>query len=186
MKEPKRDEKGKIIDGPLAKLKSWWLGKQIRSGRLPRGRKITSDEAFKAIGNTHKGYVPEMWGLLSLRVIRANGDIDDLGVVCTKKVVVAFRDYIVDSLQDSTTNPMDAFTWHASGTDNTAEDNTQTALIAEVESRVDGTGIEGAAADIYKTVATVTYTATRSIVEHGVLSASSAGTLMLSSALVLI
>ena len=174
----KRDEKGKVIDSLWTRIKSWYLGRQLRKGKVPRGRVISSAEAKEALGNSFRGIFPEIVGLLSIKVIRANGKVEDKGLVSVRKITTAFRDYIVDSLQNSTTDPMDDFKFHGSGTTNTAESNADTTLAVEVESRVSGTQIEGATADIYKTVATVPYTATRAIVEHGVFSASTAGTLM--------
>jgi hypothetical protein len=115
---------------------------------------------------------------LSLRHFRGKQLLRDYGLVSCQKVTQAFTQYLVDSLQNSTTKPMDAFKYHASGTDNTAESNAQTALITEVETRQTGTQIEGTSSNIYKSVATITYSASRSIVEHGLFSASTAGTLM--------
>lgn len=178
MGKERRDKNGKIKDSFLTKYRSWRLGKQIRKGKLPRGRVVSSEEVHEALDFTQRGEFGEIVGLLSAKVIRANGEVQDLGVISTKKVTTAFRDYVVDSLQNSTTSPLDTFKYHASGTDNTAEANTQTALIAEVETRATGTQIEGATANIFKTVATVTYTATRAIVEHGIFSASTSGTMM--------
>jgi len=154
------------------------LGNQIRRGRLPEGH--TSDEVMQAIVATAPHQCGEIWGVLSAKHIPGDGSpVRDLGVICTRKITEAFRDYIVDSLQDSTTYPMDAFKYHASGTDNTAENNSDTALGAEVEAaRVVGTQAEGATADIYKSVATITYTDTRNIVEHCIFSAASGGTAM--------
>lgn len=174
----KRDKDGKVIDSIWARFKSYRLGKKLRTGKIPRGRIVTSEEAKEALGNTFHGNFAEMVGLLSAKHIHADGTVEDKGLISVLKVTTAFRDYIVDSLQNSTTDPMDDFKWHASGTTNTAEDNGDTTMAAEVESRVSGTQIEGASADIYKTVATMPYTASRAIVEHGVFSASTSGTLM--------
>lgn len=70
-----------------------------------------------------------------------------------------------------------------SGTDATAAAKGDTALGVEVESRgattVDVTG-SGSTAQ-YRAIATVNYTATRSIVEAGLFSASSAGSMFVSS-----
>lgn len=177
----RRDTNGKVIDGLITRIKSWLLGRKLRKGIIPRGRggnKMSAQEAQAILAGTHTGVFPEMISTLSAKLIHANGSVVDYGLVSVKKVTTAFRDYLVDSLQNSTTHPMDVFKYHAAGTDNTAEANTQTALITEVESRVAGTQIEGATANIFKTVATIDFTATRSIYEHGVLSASTAGTLM--------
>ena len=199
----RRDNDGRVKDGVLQKIRSWRLGRQIRKGKLPRGRTVTSEEALQAIGFTQRGYVPEIWGLLSarkfvwLKQLTASqkrtlierfgldtladlgyGHIADHGVIATKKVTTAFRDYLVDSLQDSSTYPLDAFSYHGCGTGTTAEANTQTALVTEVGSRVDGSQTEGTTANIYKTVATLTPGGTYAVTEHGVFSASSSGTMM--------
>lgn len=178
MSKVRRDESGKIKDSFLTKYRSWKLGRMIRAGKLPKGRVVSPTEAIEAVGTTHRGYFGEVVGFLSARVIRANGEVEDLGVISTKKVTTAFRDYIVDSLQDTETYLLDTFKYHGSGTDNTAESNSDTTLGTEVETRATGSQTEGATANIYKTVGTVTYTATRAIVEHGIFNASSSGTLM--------
>lgn len=144
----------------------------ILSGVLPKG--LSLKRILKDLRNTRKPNNLEIFGFLSAKHSR----LGDLGLISCNLVTVAFTNYIVDSLQNSTTSPMDAFEYHASGTDNTAEANTQTALGVEVETRQAGTQVEGTTANIYKSVATVTYTATRSITEHGLFSASSAGTMM--------
>jgi len=115
-------------------------------------------------------------GALSATVHRANGEDEELGVICRNEVTDTGVAFIVDAFQDSA--ELELMKYHAAGTDNTAEDQTDTALIAEVETRGTGTTTEGATANIYKTVGTVDITATRAIVEHGVLSASSSGTLL--------
>jgi len=173
----KRDKDGKIVDDLKQKFKSWRLGRKIRKGKLPRGR--SSEEVIEAIkGTTPCGEMTEIWGVLSAKVI-CNGEVrKDLGVISTRKVTTAFRDYIVDSLQDSTTYPLDVFKYHGCGTGTTAEANTQTALVTEVGSRVSGTQTEGATANIYKTVATITPGGSYAITEHGVFSASSSGTML--------
>ncbi len=178
-KEPKRDKDGKVIDGWMTKLKSWHLGRQIRKGKIPKGRRpLKTEEVVQAIDNTLHGCMAEIWGILSARKICANGDVIDYGVVSVKKITTAFRDYIVDSLQDSTTYPLDAFKYHASGTTNTAESNTQTALENEVGSRYSGTQVEGTSSNIYKTVGEISYSNNYTIVEHGIFSAASGGTMM--------
>ncbi len=99
----------------------------------------------------------------------------DLGLVSVNVVTTAGVNYVVDSIQALAT--ISNLKWHASGTNNTAENASQTALSAETGSRVSGTQTEGASANIYKTVATITYGSSLSIVEHGLFSASTTGTL---------
>ena len=150
----------------------------IEAGFLP-GSPPNLDQIIEDLGVTCQPNSFELWGFLSRKHTRA-GKVINEGLVSCKLVTTAFAAYLVDSLQDSTTFPMDAFSWHAVGTDNTAEDNTDTALGVEIESRVDGTQIEGATANIYKSVATVTFTGTHAVAEHGLLSddGTPAGTLM--------
>lgn len=174
----KRDENGAVVLGNIQKIKCWWLGKKLRSGKIPRGRKLTSEEASEALKMGAPDNAIEGFGLLSARRISPGGKVDDLGLISVLKITTAFRDYLVDSLQNSTTAPLDAFRYHASGTGSTAEANSQTTLVTEVASRSAGTQLEGATANIYRTVGTISYAGTFAIVEHGVFSATTAGTLM--------
>jgi len=64
--------------------------------------------------------------------------------------------------------------WIASGTGTTAESETQTALITEVESRVQGTASNPQDAR-YQVVGQITYTATRAITEAGLFDANTSG-----------
>jgi hypothetical protein len=128
------------------------------------------------IGERH---VVELTGQLSARVIREGGAVQDLGVIARKKVTTAFVNHLVDSLQNQTTKPIDTFKYHDSGTGVVAESNADTALGTPCgEARDVGTQIEGASANIYKSVATHTYAGPFAITEHGLFSASSGPTLM--------
>lgn len=116
---------------------------------------------------------------LSAKVIRKNGKIEDLGVISKRVVTDAFVNYLVDSMQDSSTYPMDVFKYHDSGTGTNAESASDTGLETPTGiARVTGTQTEGSSANIYKTVATITYDGTYAITEHGVFSASTGGTLL--------
>lgn len=113
-------------------------------------------------------------GVLYAR-LKTPKDSIDLGLASVNVVTTAGVNYVIDSLQGLAT--INNMRWHASGTNNTAENASQTALSAETGSRVSGTQTEGASANIYKTIATLTYGSSLSIVEHGLFSASSTGTL---------
>lgn len=116
-------------------------------------------------------------GRLYARVIRENGNhVRDLGLISTKVVTDAGVAYLVDALQNLT--EPENFKYHGSGTGTTAEAASQTALVTEVASRATGSQTEGASANIYRTVGTVSYTSTLAITEHGLFSASSAGTML--------
>lgn len=149
--------------------------RQIERGILPIGLGVS--EILNSLKETKKPNTFEMFGFLS-RKHRRQGVIIADGLVSCRLVTTAFANYLVDSLQNSTTAPMDLFKYHAVGTGTTVEANTQTALVTEVESREVGTQIEGATANIYKSVATITFSGTHSIAEHGLFTATSAGTMM--------
>lgn len=111
-------------------------------------------------------------------IFRANGDVVPMGLIGTKVVTTVGVNFLVDGLQSSATD-VSTFNFHDSGTGNTAEAIGDTALVTKVETgRATGVQGEGASANIYQTVATISYTATRSIVEHGIFSASTGGTLL--------
>jgi len=102
---------------------------------------------------------------------------EELGLICTKVVTDAGVQYLVDSFQGLGPLPAN-FKYHASGTGTTAEAAAQTALVTEVASRATGTQLEGASANIYRTVGSITYSGTFAITEHGVFSAASVGTML--------
>jgi len=172
----RRDKNGKVIDGFITKWKSRRLAKKLRLGKIPRGR-TDPQLAMEALQRSLRGVMTECYGILSARVFRKGAGIEDLGLISIRKITTAFRDFIVDQLQTETSAFGD-FKYHANGTDNTGEANTDTALIAEVETRGVGSQEEGASANIYKSVGTVSITDTRAIVEHGLLNAAAAGVLM--------
>ena len=115
-------------------------------------------------------------GRLYVTKTSANGAVEHLGLVSTKVVTTAGVNFIVDAFQNLT--EVESFRWHASGTNNAAEAIGNTALGTEVATRVEGSQTEGASANIYRTVATIPYTGTHAIVEHGIFSASTTGTLL--------
>lgn len=115
-------------------------------------------------------------GRLYLAKVSSDGTREDLGLVSTKVVTTAGVNYLVDALQGLAA--AGDFQYHGSGTNATAEAVGQTALITEVGTRVTGSRGEGASANIYRTVGTVSYSGTFAITEHGVFSASSGGTLL--------
>jgi len=115
-------------------------------------------------------------GRLYLTVHRHNGTVEEHGLVSTKVVTDAGVQAFVDALQGTFT--ISNFKYHGSGTSSTAEDVGNTTLGTEVASRATGSQTEGAAANVYRSVGTIAYSGTFAIVEHGLFSASSAGTLL--------
>jgi len=99
-------------------------------------------------------------------------------VVRDKVVTDAFVNFVVDQLQTEDSTFGD-FKYHDSGIGTGNEAAGDTALGTPWGgSRDVGTQTEGASANIYKSVATTTYNASKAITEHGLFNASSGGTLM--------
>lgn len=125
-----------------------------------------------------KAPVMECTAELFGKVLRADGSVEDLGLLSTRVVTDAFVALIVNSMVDSATYNIGGFIYHESGTGGaTAESAADTALVTPVESRVAGTAT-AYAANVYETVATITYTAAYTIDEHGVFNAATGGTLL--------
>lgn len=130
---------------------------------------------LRGVGDMLRGSMRPI-GRLNAVVVRADGRREDYGLISTRVVTTAGVNAIVDAFQGSFT--IENFKYHGMGTDNTAENASDTALGTEVESRATGTQTEGASANIYRSVATITATGSRAVVEHGLFSASSGGTLL--------
>lgn len=149
---------------------------QVRRGIMPKG--TDQGEIMEALRYTKKSNVLEMFGFLKVRIFHPNGILkEDLGLQSIKLVTTAFANYVVDSLQNSTTEPLDAFQYHDMGDDNTAESNAHTSMQNSRESRVAGTQVENGAG-IYQSVANITATAGYDVEEHGIFSAATVGTML--------
>lgn len=121
---------------------------------------------------------PVLLGKLHGVLTHADGTTENLGTLGYRVVTTAYVNFLVDELQSSQATHS-TFLYHDSGTGTTAEAAGDTALVTKVETgRATGTQTEGASANIYRSVGTISYTATRAVTEHGLFSASSAGTLM--------
>lgn len=116
-----------------------------------------------------------------------NGNVKkNYGVVSKKKVTGAFVTDIVNCLSKTSPYNVSAavfqdYKYHDCGTGNTAEANTQTALVTPYGgSRATGTQVAGGTgtAPTYTSVATISFSGSFAIVEHAVFNASSAGTMM--------
>lgn len=115
---------------------------------------------------------------LELTVIRKDGEIEDKGVVSRKAVTNAFVNYLVQSML-STSTAMAVFKYHIGGSGTATENATDTDLGTAVGNRsTAATNSTGTAANIFQSIATISYTATAAITEHGVFSDTSGGTLL--------
>lgn len=92
-------------------------------------------------------------------------DSIDYGLLSARVVTDAGVAFLVDDW-DNNAKDITNFNAHGMGTTNTAESASDTALGAEVETRQTGTKSQPAANQI-RSVGTITATATRAIVEHG-------------------
>ena len=123
--------------------------------------------------------MPVMYGVLrAVHIDGVSGEKTNYGVISRRLVTTAFVEFMVDQLQAETTEWGD-FKYHDSGVGVTG------AAIGDVdiettdgESRATGTQVEGATAEIYKSVGTITYATTKAITEHGLFSQSTGTTLM--------
>lgn len=113
---------------------------------------------------------------LSAVILRANGDVVDVGVVSRRAVTDTGVQFIANAFLN-TTEP-ENMNFHGSGTGNAGELAADTTLAAEVaDARASGAQTSpGNGA--YRTVATQTYGGARAIVEHAVFSASTSGTML--------
>lgn len=118
---------------------------------------------------------------LGAKLIHGDGSFEDLGIISERKVTGAFVTFIVAQMVTDTTEIGD-FKFHGTGIGTTAEANTQTALVDTTGCPARATGDQTAggtaAAPTYTTVATVAYTSSLAITEHGVFSQATAATML--------
>lgn len=124
--------------------------------------------------------MPTITSELRLKKYRGDGSVVDYGVVGRKVVTTAGVNYLVDAFQNTT--ELENLKYHAFGTGATAEASGDTALVTELttqyatdNTRPTGTTTEGAAANVYRTVATLDPDADVAITEHGVMSQAATG-----------
>jgi len=109
---------------------------------------------------------------------RQFGQWVNYGVVERRVVTTAFVNEMVDQLQTEDSTWGD-FKFHDSGVGTTAAAIGDTDIeTTDGESRATGTQTEGASANIYRSVGTISYTTTKAITEHGLFNASTSGELM--------
>lgn len=121
-----------------------------------------------------------VYGALYLRVFRADGSVDELGLASMRVVTDAGVAFIVDAFQNTTELENLKFHGFGTGTNNEAAADTalQTELTTEYatdNTRPTGTTAEGATANIYRTVATLDPDSAVAITEHGVFSQAATG-----------
>lgn len=111
--------------------------------------------------------------LYAVRIDR-DGNRHDVGLISTKLVTTAGVTWLATLLAGTSSGDVK---YHASGTGTTAEDADDTAM--ETDSGVSrATGTQVASTNTYTSVATMSYTSTLAITEHGIFTASTSGTLV--------
>lgn len=141
-------------------------------------RGVWRHQAAKAL------HVGHMTGLLWMNKVLRDGTVIPLGLASMRVVTDVGVGYIVDAFQNIV--ELENMKFHGYGIGSTAEAAANTALVTELTTeyvgnvRPTGTTVEGATANIYRTVATLTPDSGGSIVlrEHGVFSANAAGVLL--------
>lgn len=147
-----------------------WRASNIRN--LTRGvRRVLGARALR---------LSNFYGSLYLTHIRADGEITELGLASMRVVTTAGVNFLVDAFQ-GTVEP-EILKFHGIGTGGTAEAIGDTALVTESttalnpdSTRATGSLTEGASANIFRTVGTVTVDASVACTEHGIFSQSATG-----------
>lgn len=124
--------------------------------------------------------LPFLWSQLWLVKVDTFGQRIPLGLASVRLVTTAGVNYLVDSFQGSV--EPENMRFHGIGTGATAEAVGDTALVTELTTQYDpdntratGTRIEGASANIYRTVGLNTVDAIVDITEHGIFSVVTSG-----------
>lgn len=112
---------------------------------------------------------------LSATVIHADGTKTEYGVVSRRVVTTVGATYLATAFTGS--GAASNINWHLSGTGTGAESITDTALGTPIGStRVAGTQ-SNPSGQVYQSQATLSYTTTNAVTEHGIWTASTSGTL---------
>lgn len=154
------------------------LPDEVNAWRKRNLRKLLRDAQKPLLAR--KLHIPHFYGALWLKLIRADGDILDLGLASLKVVTDTGVQNIVDQFQGLGT-ALSNFKFHGLGTGTTAEAASQTALVTELTTQyqTDNTRPTGSqtenGANVYRTVGTVTVDAAVAATEHGLFSQAATG-----------
>jgi hypothetical protein len=114
--------------------------------------------------------LPHYYGALFLELLRSDGTVLDLGLASMRVVTTVGVKFICDDLNNSTTD-CSTFRFHGFGTGTNAEAVGDTALQTELTTQYVSDSTRPTGSQASATVSTI------AITEHGIFSASSAGTL---------
>lgn len=161
---------------------------------LPRRGLSTAVNEYRTrnLLNIRRGLVPvslakihgiaTAYGALYAEVKRGDGTVEDLGLISLQVITTAGVTYICADIAGGG-NDSNLFKFHGYGTGGTAESSSDTALVTELTTQyatdnTRPTGSQSASTNTYTTVATLSPDATVAITEHGIFTATSAGTLL--------
>lgn len=143
-------------------------------------KQLTNLAVIKSIVKASNSQLVTAFGALQLTVIRKNDEIIHYGLAGTHKVTDNGVGFIVDGFQNIV--ELENMKYHGIGTGGTAEATADSALVTELttqystdNTRATGTTIEGATANVYRTVGTNTVDASVALVEHGVFDQAATG-----------
>lgn len=155
----RKNGRGPGLAWRLANLRHWWRGWW----------------KLKAAQALNLSYIH---GEVRALVQHADGRVTDYGVISHRVVTTAYVTALATFQFDGSGPNPSAYDFHDCGTGTTAEAAGDTALVTPYGgARATGTPTNPGAGQ-YRTTGTVSFTTTQAITEHGVFSASSAGTLM--------
>lgn len=123
-----------------------------------------------------------MYGELFGRIIHRDGSVTNLGLLGRRVITDAGVAYLAADIGGGA-NDSNLFKFHGFGTSSTAEAAAQTALVTELTTQyatdsTRPTGSQANSTNTYTTVATLSPDATVTITEHGIFTATSAGTML--------
>jgi hypothetical protein len=151
----------------------WQLANYLRLGFLKAWLAV-----FLVLPIARKMGLMTGYGTLRAVLIKADGTRINYGVLDYRLVTTAFVNFVVDQLQTETSVFGD-FKYHDAGVGTTDPVAGDTGIeTTDGESRATGTQTEGASANIYKSVGTVSYTSSKAVTEHGLFNDATTGTLM--------
>lgn len=152
----------------LRRLRSWWLGFKMKRGWAPRGRTVFEGQT-------------ESYATLTARHLRMNPETGEYEEIDRRVAHGCVTDVFVQDVVDSLVAAayLNDYKYHDSGTGVGGEAAGDTGLGTPTGiARAVGSQAEGASANIYKTVGTITYDGAYAITEHGVFDAATSGILM--------
>ncbi|MFO0801460.1 MAG: hypothetical protein U0804_28680 [Gemmataceae bacterium] len=154
-----------------------WLRQQRRKLRLDGSLDIPR----LAVEARARG-LAAMYGELYGRIIHRDGSVTNLGLLGRRVITDAGVAYIAADIGGGASDS-NLFKYHGFGTGSTAESASQTALVTELTTQyatdnTRPTGSQANSTNTYTTVATLSPDATVTITEHGIFTATSAGTML--------